>query len=221
MPRSPDPQTVQPHRQPRVRLHALQLRVRRQRSRTKRYGITARWSSGTSPNLRMTVASRVSPVAGSPLQLRRWLSRKRLGLREKRDGGVSLEGAGRLRACRGDPWRGRSEFCQCLRRSSSHTNLASTTGPSLSRTWMDIKANGWLLLLLRTISASERAASTWAASTCGSSIPSSSGTNSSPSRMSKKYRVITLEIRDGRRLFRRGFGKDQASVDLTGPATKR
>jgi hypothetical protein len=69
-----------------------------------------------------------------------------------------------MRACRGDPWRGRSEFCQCLRRSSSHTNLASTTGPSLSRTWMDIKANGWLLLLLRTISASERAASTWAAS---------------------------------------------------------
>ena len=34
MPRSSDPQTVQLHRQPQVRLHPLQLRVRRQRSKS-------------------------------------------------------------------------------------------------------------------------------------------------------------------------------------------
>jgi hypothetical protein len=144
----------------------------------------------------------------------------RLGLSEKRDGSVSLEGAGGMRACRGRSHGGDEvSFVNAfvgvvpiqtrLRPQARHC-----PGPG----WT---SNGWLLLLWRTISASERAASTWAASRCGSSIPSSSSTNSSPSRMSKKYRVITLEIRDGRRLFRRGFGKDQASVDLTGPAIKR
>ena len=62
MPRSPDPQTVQPHRQPQVRLHALQLRVRRQRSKT-----SCGWNGITVPQVVLT-ATHERPFSRRPAE---------------------------------------------------------------------------------------------------------------------------------------------------------
>jgi hypothetical protein len=70
VPRSPDPQTVQLHRQPRVRLMRFNSACAGSAADQAVRHHSALRSSGTSPNLWMTVASRKSPVAGSPLRLK-------------------------------------------------------------------------------------------------------------------------------------------------------